>query len=62
MILKYDKDADAAYITFVNDAKSVKTYGEWPFHVDVDETGAVIGIEVMDASKVIDAKYLENNG
>ena len=61
MNVKYDKEADAAYITFVDNVRSAQTYGDWPFHVDVDEAGAVIGIEVMDASRVMNETYLENN-
>lgn len=59
MRLKYDKDADAVYITFVENAKSENTYGDWPFHVDTDKRGVVIGVEIMDASSVLNKTYIE---
>ena len=51
MEFTYDKDSDAAYITF--SAKAVgelSTDGGWPFNVDVDEAGSVIGLDNMRAA------------
>lgn len=59
MNIKYDADADAVYIGFQNrDVKAVSTQGEWPFHIDIDGTGNVIGIEIMDAAETLSKEFL----
>ena len=65
--LTYDKEADAAYIYFSNfPADRVeKTYSCDPIEVngminlDFDGKGALIGIEVMDASKKLSKEILD---
>lgn len=58
MNISYDKEADAAYITLLENIQSNKTYGEWPFHIDVAVDSSVIGLEIMDASKVLNENYI----
>lgn len=33
--------------------------GDWPVHLDFTEEGELLGVEIMDASKVIDVDYLK---
>ncbi len=58
----YDKSADAVYITFKegqNFELSSSTKGDWPFHVDQNSDGEVIGIEVMEASSIFNQSFLD---
>jgi uncharacterized protein YuzE len=51
MVIKYDKEIDAIYIKF-SDAKVFESDEEKPgLILDYDETGNIIGIEVLEASK-----------
>lgn len=59
----YDKGADAVYIDFGTDRSAVKdviTDGAWPFNIDLDESGNVLGIEVMDAHTIFSQEFLNN--
>jgi uncharacterized protein YuzE len=59
MEFTYDKDADAVYINFgTSPVGELSTDGGWPFNVDLDKEGNVIGLEIMDASKVLHPEYL----
>lgn len=60
MKITYDQGADAAYIYFKpEETDVVRTEGDWPFHVDLDANGEVVGIEIMDAGKVLTRDYLK---
>lgn len=62
MLVTYDKEADAVYIYLAPEsAKSAETVGDWPYHIDLDEKGQPIGIEVMDASSIFSQEYLDKN-
>ena len=50
--ITYDPEADAAYFRF-SSAKIDQTDEAGPFIYDVDAEGRVIGIEILDASKVL---------
>ncbi len=51
MIIRYNKEADAIYIRF-SDAKVVESEEEKPGIIfDYDESGNIIGIEVLKASE-----------
>lgn len=62
MKLEYDKDADAAYIYLVDDmgeGEAVKTIElNDNIILDFDAQGKLIGIEVLDASKILNEKIL----
>ena len=59
MRFTYDPSADAAYIYFIEeDTKVVTTQGEWPFNVDIDSNGDVVGIEIMDAAETLSDDFL----
>ena len=58
----YDKEANAVYI-YIDQSENKEvdsTDGEWPFNVDLDKDGNVIGIEVMDANTIFTSQYLES--
>lgn len=63
MKIVYDKEADAIYIYFVerSAAQSARTYGDWPFFVDVNDKGEAVGIEILDVSIVLNKGYLARN-
>ncbi|NDC41317.1 MAG: DUF2283 domain-containing protein [Chitinophagia bacterium] len=53
MKVKYDKEADALYIV-LSDNKITESDEERPGVIlDYDETGAVVGIEILNASKKV---------
>lgn len=50
MVIRYNKEADAIYIRF-SDAKVVESDEDKPgIIIDYDESGNIIGIEVLNAS------------
>ncbi len=62
MKLEYDKDVDAAYI-YVNypikDGEAEKTIElNDSISIDFDKNGKLIGIEILDASKVLKREVL----
>ncbi len=67
MKITYDKSIDALYIYLRPETTEEKknhdivaeTKGTWPVHLDFSKDGKLFGIEIMDASKVIDIKYLK---
>jgi uncharacterized protein YuzE len=63
MKIKYDASSDAAYIEFdiekEEDLKYDHIEGEWPINVNINNIGKVMGIEVLDASKVMNVEYLK---
>jgi len=51
MNIKFNKEVDIVYLRF-SDAEIVESDEEKPgIIIDYDENGAVVGIEVLDASK-----------
>ena len=55
----YDKSSDAVYINFGVERKGeISTDGDWPFNIDIDEEGNVVGLEIMDAASVLKPEYL----
>ena len=62
MKIEYDKEADAAYIYiehpigFGQVSKTVELNED--IAIDFDKTGKLLGIEILDASKVLDKKIL----
>lgn len=61
MKVTHDSSADAVYIKFSEGNPEVaSTQGEWPIHVDLDQEGNVIGIEVMDAAETLSDKFLRS--
>lgn len=67
MRITYDADADAAYIYLADEIEAggvARTYACDPqevngmINLDFDEAGRLIGIEVMDASKMLPTKAL----
>jgi uncharacterized protein YuzE len=59
MNIKYDTDANAVYVNIVEvDVKIASTQGDWPFHVDLDDQGNVVGIEIMDAKETLSEEFL----
>jgi uncharacterized protein YuzE len=66
--ITYDREADAAYITFANEiaAGEVKrTYAcdmeavRGIVNLDFDERGVILGLEVLDASRLLPATVLK---
>ena len=53
MDMTYDPEADAAYIYLSRGCKIDRTGEVGPFICDFDSDGRVIGIEILDASKVL---------
>ena len=62
MKLEYDKGSDAAYINLKESGpeEDVDTQGDWPIRIDIAKDGAVIGIEIMDASTILTQQVLES--
>ncbi len=64
--ISYDKNADAAYIFFEDEAGIKKTYPCDPkavngmINLDFNSSGRLVGIEVVDASKKLAKDILEN--
>jgi uncharacterized protein YuzE len=51
MRVKYDKEVDVLYLTF-SDQKVAESDQDKPgIIIDYDQQGAVVGIEILDASK-----------
>ncbi|MBI2109543.1 DUF2283 domain-containing protein [Candidatus Woesearchaeota archaeon] len=63
MKLEYDKEADAAYIylKFPIKAKECERTIELneDIIIDFDKTGKLIGIEILNASKVLNKRVIE---
>ena len=68
MKITYDKSVDAAYVYFSESppGKVAKTYPCDPkevngmINLDFDESGKLVGIEVMDASKKLSKSILDS--
>lgn len=64
MKITYDKKANAIYIYFRPQDKGkgivAKTEGFWPVHIDFTKDNKLFGIEIMDASGMVDIKTLKN--
>jgi uncharacterized protein YuzE len=67
MRIEYDPQSDAAYIYFVQDIGAggvAKTYACDPaavdgqIHLDFDDKGRLLGLEILDASSFLPAKLL----
>jgi uncharacterized protein YuzE len=71
MRLTYDADADAAYIYLVDEiafggvARTVRVdalASEAMINLDFDAEGRLLGVEVMDASKILPTELLRAPG
>ncbi len=51
MKVKYDKDVDVLYITFSENKISESDEDKPGIILDYDKAGAIVGIEILDASK-----------
>ena len=67
--VRYDPEADAAYIYFVSEigaggaARTVPVEGgddPWLVNLDVDSEGRILGLEVLDASRRLHAELLRD--
>lgn len=62
MKFEYDKDVDAAYVSFVEDIKdgeAEKTIElDKNIILDFDSEGKLLGVEILNASKVLNEKAL----
>lgn len=67
MKITYDKEANAVYIYLnpkaANKSKNkgivARTEGNWPIHLDFSKNDELLGIEIMDASKIVNLSYLK---
>lgn len=63
MKITYDKSDDAAYIKFDvaqdEDLQYDHIEGEWPININISKNGKVMGIEILNASELMNTKYLE---
>lgn len=59
MRITYDKEADAIYIYLIENEKISESKGEWPINLDLSKDGKLIGIEILQASKVVDINNLK---
>lgn len=63
MMIKIDKDADAAYIYFkeISPGEVAQTISlNDSINVDLDKDGKTIGIEILDASKNLPLAFLKS--
>ncbi len=62
MKIEYDKEVDAAYIylkdTIKNSEVKKSTVLKEKIILDYDNSGKLIGVEILDASKVLNKKVL----
>lgn len=65
MKLEYDEDVDAAYIYIKHPIKEGEAKRTIELNndiiVDLDRDGKLLGIEVLNASKVLNKKVIEEN-
>lgn len=61
MKITYDKEADAVYIAISERKEVVRTEGDWPIHMDFSKNDKLIGIEIMQASQMIDIDQLKKS-
>ena len=64
MKITYDKEADAIYIDLTSPEKRKKlkykeSRGDWPVHVDFSEDEKLLGVEILQASQMVDVDYLK---
>jgi uncharacterized protein YuzE len=68
MRVTFDAQADAAYIYLVEDSlKPLETVGvadilPWMINLDFDADGRLVGIEVLDARRLLPAAFLDRFG
>ena len=58
MKITYDKSVDALYIYFIPALETkwgivTRSEGDYPIHLDFTKDGQLFGIEILDASKII---------
>lgn len=62
MKFEYDKDADAAYVYLVEDIKDGEAEKTIELNKDIildfDSDGKLLGVEILNASKVLNKKAL----
>ena len=67
MLITYDKDADAVYLHFDPENATKfgvvkKTIGDYPIHLDFTKEGQLFGVEILEASTLLDInKLLKTN-
>lgn len=59
MKITYDPGADALYIAFIDNDKSDRVNGEWPFNVDITSDNKALGIEILEASSMFKQEFLD---
>jgi len=64
MRITYDKEADAVYIYLLSGNKNKpeivsETKGEWPIHIDFSKEGKLVGIEILQASQIVNIDNLK---
>lgn len=59
MRVTYDKEADAVYIYLSEKSNVFKSKGEWPINFDLSKEGKLIGIEILQASQIVDIDNLK---
>jgi len=71
MRIEYDRDVDAAYIYFQDDIAAggaSRTISVDPqaingmVNLDLDDDGRIVGLEVLDASKLLPQQLLDDDG
>lgn len=64
MKMEYDKDADTGYIYLADEIKDGEAAKTLELNdniiLDFDKNGKLLGIEILDASKVLDNNSLAN--
>lgn len=60
----YSKEDDIVYIQFLTVEEaggfSELTQGEWPINVNITKKGKLMGIEILNASSIMNQSFLES--
>ncbi len=64
MKITYDAKVDAIYIDLTSQEKRKKmkykeSRGDWPVHLDFSKDEKLLGIEILQASQMVDIEYLK---
>lgn len=59
MKITYDSGADTLYIAFIDNDKSDRVNGAWPFNVDITSDNKALGIEILEASSMFKQEFLD---
>lgn len=60
MKIEFDKEADAVYIEFNDGEFAANKKIDKNTIIDLDKDGRILGIEIINASKVISKDFLSN--